>query len=182
MLEKYALFKVIKGLLTQDKEVSIRELARKLKIGSGTAKIQLDYLFENKLVKKKIIGKNHLYKLDTENVITRQIKILNSLLELQKARLVEEILEKYKDVLSILLYGSVSIGIDDSKSDLDILIITRKPIRLTHLKAEDKMKREITFIIYSLMEWKKKAKENKVFYDNVILNSINLYGEKPVVL
>ena len=27
-----------------------------------------------------------------------------------------------------------------------------------------------------------KAKEDKIFYDNVMLNSINLYGEKPVVL
>lgn len=181
MLEKYALIKVINGLL-KNKEISLRELARKVDVGSSTAKIQLDYLLRNDIVEKKIIGRNHLFRLNANNFVVRQIKILDSLLELKTIGLVEEILEKHPSTLSILLYGSVAKGLDDNESDIDILIVTRKPEKLKPLKTEKKVKREITLILYTLAEWKNKAKEDKVFYDNVMLNSINLYGEKPAVL
>lgn len=181
MLGKYALIKVIKGLL-ESEEISLRELARRVKVGSGTAKIHLDYLFKNKFVTRKVIGRNHLYKLDKDNVVVRQMRILCSLFEIQKAGIVEEILERYEFVLSVLLYGSVAKGLDDFKSDIDILIITRKPLKLKPLNAEKKIGREVTFVVYTLTEWRRKAKEDKVFYDNIILNSISLYGEKPVVL
>ena len=181
MLEKYALIKIINGLL-ESKEVSLRELARKVNVGSSTAKIQLDYLLKNNIVEKRIIGRNHLFRLKIDNFVVRQIKILNSLIALKKAGFVEEILERFPSVLGIMLYGSVAKGLDDNESDIDVLIVTRKPEKLKPLKTEKRIKREITIILYTLAEWKNKAKEDKIFYENVMLNSINLYGEKPVVL
>lgn len=181
MLEKYALIKAVNGLL-ENEDISLRELARKVNIGSSTAKMQLDYLLKNNIVDKKVIGRNHLFRLNINNFVVRQIKILNSLLVLKKSWIIEEILEKYPSTLSILLYGSVAKGIDDKESDIDILIVTRKKEKLRTINAEKKLKREVTYILYTFTEWKNKAKEDKIFYDNVMLNSINLYGEKPAVL
>src|SRR3989344_7233800 len=107
MLEKYALIKIINGLL-ESKEISLRELARKVDVGSSTAKIQLDYLLKNNIVEKRIIGRNHLFRLKIDNFVVRQIKILNSLIALKKAGFVDEIVEKFPSVLSIMLYGSVA--------------------------------------------------------------------------
>ena len=181
MIEKYALIKIMQSLI-ESEEVSLRGLARKADVGSSTAKIQLDYLLENDIVDRKVTGNNHLYRLNVNNFVVRQIKILNSLFELKKSGFVDEILERFPSTLSILLYGSVAKGIDDIKSDVDILIVTRKKVMLKPMKSEKKLKREITILMYTLSEWRDKSKKDKVFYDNVMLNSISLYGEKPVVL
>jgi hypothetical protein len=43
------------------------------------------------------------------------------------------------------------------------------------------LKKEVTFLVYTVDEWRKKAKSDKVFYDRLILDGIALYGEMPVV-
>lgn len=73
MLDKYALWKVI-DILIQGKEYSVRELARKAKIGPSTSKACLDYLHQNNLLKKKVIGNLYQYSIDLKNPAARQIK------------------------------------------------------------------------------------------------------------
>ena len=79
------------------------------------------------------------------------------------------------------MYGSSARGEDTKKSDIDTLIISRKPIKLKPFKSEKKIGRELTFVAYTLHEWRKKAYTDKPFYDRVIIDGIVLYGEKPVV-
>ena len=76
MIEKYALFKVIKRLVENPKEYSIRGLAKEANIGLGIAKSSLDYLYANKLLNKKIIGKTHQYSLN-KYFLTKYIKLLS---------------------------------------------------------------------------------------------------------
>lgn len=77
MLNKYALWKVIEVLITDKnnvKEFSVREMSRAAKIGPSTAKACLDYLHENRLIKKKVIGNIYQYSLNTKNPAARGIK------------------------------------------------------------------------------------------------------------
>jgi len=178
MIEKYTLFKIVSNL--KDGEYSVRGLAEKAGIGVATSKAYLDYLFLKGIVKRKIVGRSHLYSLDTSSFLAKSIKILISLYELNESCIVKELISKYP-INSIILYGSVARGEDDSKSDIDILIISHRKIKIS-LKSERKLSRELSLIVYTLPEWKKKAREDKVFYDRAIVDGIPLYGEIPVVL
>lgn len=179
MLENYALIKAIKTL--RFKELSVRELAREAKIGIGTSKDSLDYLLKSKIVKRNIVGRSHYYKIDLDNFLSRNIKIFFSLKELNNLGIVEEILSKYHTVTSIILFGSVARGDDDDKSDIDVLIISRKENNKRSLEGENKLNRELSLINYTINEWRDKSRTDKVFYDRVILDGIVLYGNKPMV-
>lgn len=181
MIEKYALFKVIKRLVEKPKEYSIRGLAKEANIGLGTAKSCLDFLYAKKLLNKKIIGKTHQYSLN-KYFLTKYIKVLFSLTQISEAGLVEEMVIRYKGIISIILYGSVARGDDDPSSDIDVLVISRKKLKIIPLNAEKKTSREVVILNYSLVEWKEKAKKDKVFYDRVIIDGIPLYGEIPAVI
>ncbi len=181
MIQKYALLKVIMGIIRERGEFTLRETARKLNISSSTTKRMLDYLLAKDIVEKRQRGKNHLFKIK-QHYLARQIKILYSLSEIRSSGIVEELLEKRPEILSIILYGSVARGDDDDRSDIDILVITRKESELPELTGEQRINREVSFLHYTYTEWKKKAEKDRVFYQQVILNCIPLYGEKPVVL
>ncbi len=178
MKKKYPILKAIDALRDMS-EHSVRGLAEKAGIGVSTAKTFLDYLFSQGIVKKKVIGRSHLYKIDTSNFLARHLKILFSLSELNDSGLVSE-LKKYP-INSIVLYGSVARGEDDMKSDVDILIVTRKKSKITPLKAEQKLRRELTILAFTLPEWRMKAREDKVFYDRIITDGIPLVGNIPIV-
>lgn len=180
MIYKYALLKIIKGIIRDNGEFSLRDVARRIKIAPSTAKEALDFLLSQNILEKRQIGRNYLFKIKN-NVLTEQIKILYSLLELNACGLVDELIKKRPEILSIILYGSVAKGEDDNKSDIDILLISRKKIEIPELKSEKLINREITIINYTYKEWKDKSENDKAFYYNVILNCIPLYGEKPVV-
>ena len=180
MIKKYALLRVIGNIIRESGEFSLRDVARKVKISPSTAKESLDFLFGTGVLDKRVLGRNHLFKIKN-SFLTKQIKILYSLSELSSAGFAEELLKNNHDIISIMLYGSVARGEDDKKSDIDILVISRKNHRMRELKSEKNISRELTIISYTYKEWKKKAEEDKVFYYNVILNCIPLYGERPVV-
>lgn len=175
MIEKYALFKVIAKL--REGEHSVRELAEKAGVGVATSKTHLDYLLSKGIVKKRVVGRNHFYTFDLSNFMARHIKIIFSLAEINESGIVKELISRYP-VNSIVVYGSVARGEDDPKSDVDILVITR---RRTRISLKSKLKRELTILAYTLPEWRKKSKEDKVFYDRIIVDGIPLYGEIPIV-
>jgi len=184
-LNKYAIIRAMRGILTHPiKSFSIHELARETKLAPSAAKYALDYMALNNMVKDEMVGKTHQYKADLDNFLTRQWKTLFSIEELHQAGLIEDILKTKKNIMSIILYGSVATGKDDEKSDVDIIVIADtdpegKRRIMTHATGTS---REMNIQVYTPMEWRKKASVNKAYYDHVIMESIALYGEKPVVL
>src|SRR3989344_2297803 len=115
MIEKYALIKAIKTLISAPKNYSVRELAKKANIGVTTAKYCLDYLYSKKIIKREVIGKTYQCSLN-DNFLTKHIKILFSLTQISGSGLIEELLNSYSEIISIVLYGSVARGEYDPKS------------------------------------------------------------------
>jgi len=101
--------------------------------------------------------------------------------EISESKLVEELIERFSEISSVVLYGYAARGEDNDKSDIDILVVSRKKTRITGLKAERMLKRELTILSYSSQEWRDKARNDKVFYDRVMIDGLVLYGEMPVV-
>ena len=181
MLEKYAPTRVIETLITKNGEQSLREIARNSGIGASTAKTSLDWLHAKDIVKKKIVGRSHLYSLNLNNPVTRHIKILHSLSEIIDSGLTEEIINRHPHTYSITLYGSVARGEDNPKSDIDILVISKDETKIKPFKAENKLGRETTIVKYTPTQWRRKARDDKPFYDRAIIDGIPLHGELPVV-
>ena len=179
MFGNYALFGVLKTVLANPpQKLSVRETAKKSGVSASTAKNSLDFLKKLGVIKLRVVGKTYQYEAVLENALARQWKILFSLMELNDARLVEKILGKAKNVSSILLYGSLAKGIGDDKSDVDLLVISNSK----HLHLDIDLKRELNIMFLKPFELGVKAKSDKVFYEQVIFDSIVLHGVRPVVL
>lgn len=181
MLEKFALLKVIRFILSNPlTKYSITQVAKETKIAISAAKYCLDELFKAHLVTLDKVGKTHQYQANLDNPISKQWKILFSLQDISKGKIAEHILKNVKNISSIVLYGSVAQGIDDPKSDVDILVIADTD--KTNVSIPNLNGKEVFVHIYSPVSWRKKAVSDKIFYEQVILYSVPLYGTKPVVL
>jgi len=180
MLEQYAIIKAIEKISKYpNRSFSGRELAKAAKLSPAMAAIALSYMKKMNLVTDKQIGRTHQCRANLQNPLMRQWKILFTLEQIEKAGFVNKANEKVKDIHSILLYGSKARGTDDEKSDFDILVIAHRPKKESGFGFE--LQDEINLLIYSPQEWKKKALENKVFYENIIYESVVLYGTRPVI-
>ena len=118
------------------------------------------------------------FSLDNSFLITKHLKILRIVSDIVYSGLLDEIVEK-ASATSVILYGTCANGKYDEKSDVDLLIIANA--KKTFI-LENTIKKEVNYQIYTPAQWREKAKKDKVFYDNVVINSIVLHGEKPVVL
>jgi predicted nucleotidyltransferase len=181
MLEHYAMVKAIEGLTAQpSKSFSVRGLAAASGISPGAAGEALSYMKKKGIATLQVIGRTHQYRANLESPLCRQWKILFNLDLLQDSGIARGLAEKIPNVQSVLLYGSFARGTNDGKSDIDLLAIAHKPARVD-LGFVNGLGREANVTVMSMGEWKKKAVEGKVFYENVIYDSIVLYGERPVI-
>jgi predicted nucleotidyltransferase len=181
MIRTYALFKVFECLRNSGQKESVRSLARKADVGVATAKRCFDYLLEKEIVKREVLGRLYQYKLNEDNILTRQLKIAMSIAGINESGFVKELVTKHPQIISIVLFGSVATGTDMPNSDIDTLIISRNAIKIKPLEAEKKLRRELSIVKYLYSEWRKKAETDKAFYDRIIVEGIPLYGEMPVV-
>lgn len=180
MIEKYALFTVFKSLRDLGTPESVNSLARKAKVGVATSKRCLDYLYAKEIVTRQVFGRMHQYRLSHESVLCSHLKICMSLEELQDSGLVAELRSSIISLTSIVLFGSAAKGTDTAQSDIDLLVISANRTKIPVLKSQ-KILRELSIIHVSSSEWRKKAFEDKVFYEQVVFGGIVLFGELPVV-
>jgi len=161
------------------KEFYLREFARESGISLNSSQRFLGLFLREGLIKEERKANLRYFKADTENLVFREIKRTFSIRELVKSGLVDYLREQ--GCSNAVLFGSVAKGLDDAKSDIDILVIKTggkiRGIERFYLK----LRREPNIHIFSLSEWKKQARENKAFYQDVISTGINLIGEMPLV-
>ena len=182
MLYKYALVKLLKAVLEEpETPLTLRQLAAKAGTSPSAAKAGIDWMTKQGMLSKNRVGNAVLHKPRLDSPLTRQWKILFNLQALTESGLLDK-LSSLPGVSSLVLYGSAAHGTNDSKSDIDILVIAseRKKIRTSEYAA--KLGREVNVSTFTPSEWRSKAKTSKVFYEQVIINSIALFGKKPVVL
>jgi predicted nucleotidyltransferase len=102
-----------------DKEFHEREIVRRVGVASGSANRALNELFTCGAIKRRQEFRMLFYSIDSSNPAIREFKILVNIL------LIEPLVEELKEMSSrLILYGSCAQGTDNSKSDLDIFIVT----------------------------------------------------------
>jgi len=110
-----------------------KELLKEIGVGVGPLNSALKALTAKGIIEERTVGKQHFYKADLQNSLTRSLYDLFSVerkLEIPgnlRAALDEFVSqmrrESKEDLLSIVLFGSVATGLEQAGSDLDILLI-----------------------------------------------------------
>jgi predicted nucleotidyltransferase len=179
MFEKYKDWKILKIFLNNpDHSYYTKELSRNTGIGSGTVNNFLKNIHKDDILLKEIVGNVHLYHLNNESEVVKQLKKFNILLIFKKNKFIDEFLKNNENIISIILYGSYANGEYDSKSDIDLLILVNKKKRYTEIiqKLESKIKKVLSLQIFTISDWQKIKEKDNIFYESIIRNHIILYG------
>jgi len=127
--------KIVKFLLTHEAAMSEREIASILKVSHMSINRAMRELASVNFGNFVTIGKSHLWKVNHKSYA---FKVLSSLIK--DVSIIKEPMEDLKDTLlkhlpgvlikKIVLFGSVSKGLESTNSDIDIFILVKN--------AEDK--------------------------------------------
>jgi predicted nucleotidyltransferase len=102
-----------------DSEFYEREIARRIGVASGSANRALNELYAGGVVTRKQEGKMFFYSVVSSTPAIVEFKKLINII------LIEPLIGELKDIARrIILYGSCAQGSDNSKSDIDIFIVT----------------------------------------------------------
>jgi len=179
MFEKYMEWKLLRIFLqTSDRGFYTKEIMRQTGIGAGTVNTFLHNLQKENILTKEVIGNVHLYKLNNELEIVKHLKIVHTLIEFEQNDFVGQFLKSDETVSSIILYGSHANGENDSKSDIDLLILINKKKSYTTLLQvlEKKLNKQISLQQMTIPDWQKLKEKDKIFYESIIEKHIILYG------
>ncbi|MDO8740463.1 MAG: nucleotidyltransferase domain-containing protein [Candidatus Woesearchaeota archaeon] len=152
-------------------EISQTALIKKTKIAKATAVKWMDFLVKNDFLNCKKIGVTNLYRLNNDNLIIKQLKVTNTIIQLQD-------LSRLKDKnMEIYLYGSSSRGEDMENSDIDLLIIgdvKRNEIINLIDDLSKKINKKINFNIFKYIEWSMMQKKDNAYYERVEKDKMRL--------
>jgi len=160
------------------REFHLREVARSAEVGSATAKRFLDFYVEEDFLQMQRKANLALFKANVENPAFRYMKVGYLI---TKVRSLMDYLEEVYPNSSVVLYGSCARGEDDPKSDIDLLVISRKKGKAELGTFERRLRRKITLLVYAPDEWDEKARKDRAFYERILIDGITMKGNLPVV-
>jgi len=146
-----------------DKEFYEREVARKIGISFGSANKVLNELYSHGLLTRVQKGKMYFYRMNSEDSVFQQFKILNTII------LLRPLIDELKPLArKVFLYGSCAKGADSSESDIDIFIVSNRKqnvLRLVERYSMGKGFEEVKIqpVILSPLEILKAEKIDKEF-------------------
>ncbi len=159
-----------------EKDFYLREIEKLIKENITSVRRELISLKKIGLFEEYLRGNNKYYKLNKDFPFYSELK--NIIFKTTGIKgVLEQILKKIKNIKLSFIYGSYAKGIENEKSDIDLMIIG-SPNYTQTLKSlkniEKKLNREIDFIIYNEKEFAKKLKDNYFVRTVVESPKINL--------
>ena len=151
------------------REFSQKEIMRKANVSKATIAKSVPLLKDKGLIFLRKIGVTNLIRLNNEDIIIKEIKKIKIISELDD-------LKKLKDI-EIYLYGSCARGEYVEESDVDLLVIgniKREDIVSLMQNLSKKIRRNISFKIFSDIDWVKLSKKDPSFYERVEKDKIRL--------
>lgn len=163
-----------------ERELFVKELARKLNISAGSVSRVCKELEEEGVLSSKELGRAKFYSLKNDDPLVGRLKsawFLNELMQFSDCW-------EHEEIQSVALYGSRASGEYISKSDLDMLVISnmkKGEIDKLFEKLGKKFGEKFSLFVFSLSEWRKLAKKKDRFYIEVLSNHILLFGTPLVI-
>ena len=175
MLEKLFSSKTRVVLLTHflnnpETRFYVRQLERETGLPASTLRDELHRLEEIGLLRASQVGNIRFYEVDREFVLYPELK--NMILKTQGvAKVIRENLATLGEIKHAFIYGSFAKGEEKLGSDIDVMIIGRVDlVRLNSLlsSVEDKLRRTINYIVFSLQEWEERKAEGEEFIRDLL--------------
>ncbi len=161
-----------------NKQFSIRQLSRILKINHTTIRQHLNKLVKEEILSLKKEGVYSFYKVILSKK-TLNLKLYYNLEKIRASRIIED-MEKAYDLPIIVLFGSYSSATDSLESDIDLCIISNIEKVFSVGKYEKILNRKISLHTFTKTSFAKAKKLNKELINN-ICNGIVLSGELEVL-
>ncbi len=172
-----------------------REIARLTGLSPPAAHAALKELYNQDVLKRDILGKQHIYRLNTNNRIVRNIlipafktekSVKQDIIKFIKRKILQKKLKN--DIVSVVLYGSIQRG-NVKKGDVDIAIVVKDS------KVKARVEREFTekiadefreyFGVYldvyikTKKEFRKRVISNKPPVSTMLESYFVIYGKDP---
>jgi len=151
-------------LIDPEREYNIREIARILNISPATASTKLK---KNKYLTKRKFKNLELYRANLDSKEFTDLKTYHTIKTIRNS-LIDK-LNKFYLKPTIVLFGSASLGLDTTSSDIDLLIISEKTTLIKDLPKI--LGRDVQIFVHRDI----KGIKNKHLVNN-ILNGITLQG------
>ena len=158
-------------LLHPDESFHLREIARATNTQPGTLRRELAQLADAGVLSREKLGNLVRYKADSACPIYDELRgILKKTAGV--ADVLREGLASLSDKISVaFVYGSVASGAERRSSDIDVMVVGsasfEEVVGALH-SSQEQLRREINPNVYSLAEFKKKAKEKGSFLARVL--------------
>lgn len=142
-----------------DKQFYEREIVNLADVSIGGANQVLKELDNLDLFKKEVKGRMNFYKINLDNPIVRQLKILSNLIHIKP-------LIKYlkPQAIKIILFGSAAEGTNIEESDYDIFIVTNEPEDIERIIGKSAFKDKVQAIIKNPLDQEKMIGENETLW------------------
>ena len=169
LLGNKELMKIIDFFISNpNQEFSQTETRKEIKISKTTLIKWITELKKLNFIILRKIGPSNLYKLNKDNSVVKQIKVLKTLFQLEPLKQINA---------EIYVYGSAARGEDIKDSDIDLLIIgrlNRKDVIEEIDKLSKKINKRISFKIFDRKEWSLISRKDKAFYERVEKDKIRI--------
>lgn len=173
-----------------------REIARLINLTAPAAHAALKQLYNQDILKREIIGREHIYRLNVDNRIVKNIlepafkkelSVKKDIFDFLKKKIKTEKMQN--KIISLLLYGSLQTGATEEKSDVDIAIITKD--KTTKKQIEEIFTEDITNQFYDYFgvhldiyiktkdEFIKRLKKNQPPVSALMQSYSVIYGKDP---
>ena len=139
-----------------------REVQKTTKISKGGVNLSLRKLAKQKLVRREKRGKIFLYSVNHTQPVIKQLKVLKNI------ELLSPLINKIKNLSKkTILFGSCARGEDDSKSDIDLFVLTNSPKEVEGIIKNTKLGRGLQLITRTPLKFAEMEKKEQVFFEEI---------------
>ena len=194
ILDNEVKVKIFRFLFKTNAEWNGRQIAKELGVTPATAHKALQSLNKEGVLLLRNIGKTHIYTLKHNNftvsnmlkpLFAKEQKILGSIFSIIRRKISASSIKK--GIVSVVLFGSVSLHREHPTSDIDIMVIVTD-LKIKHkakLLFEDIDKKisgrfgnTISAYINTIVEFKSKYKKGLTVMKNILKSNKLIYGKQ----
>lgn len=154
----------------KDEKFYLRQLERILGVSVGNIRRELIALHKLGLFNKEKMGNQTYYFLNKDMPFFNELKkIVSKTIGVEV--ILKEVLEKVKGMEISFIYGSLARETEDKLSDIDLFVIGKvqeDDLLKAVKKAEEKISREINYVIFTKEDILEAIKKEKVFVKDVL--------------
>ncbi len=154
--------KTLSFLVEDFSEYTEKEISQKTGVKKSAVNLALRYLVGCGLIQKRKVGRTALLQADFKNNLTKEIKILKNILEIQP--LIEKL---KKESFKIILFGSFANGVNSRESDIDLFVLSNKNKEVRRIINNSEFAERAQLILKTSSEMLKINKNKPLLFEEI---------------